>query len=96
MSFFDALIDLSFKTDADGNTVFYPYGFWFKGRLVDDDKREAIKTFLVRFWVVQFGLILVGTIIDNILILLAAPFLFLWYHRSIKRLLKDTPIAETK
>ena len=96
MSFFDAVIDLSFKTDADGNTVFYPYGFWFKGRVVDDDKREAIKRFLVRFWVVQFGVILVGTIIDNISLLLAAPFLFLWYHRSIKRLLKDTPIAETK
>ncbi len=35
MSFFDALIDLSFKTDADGNNVFYPYGIYFKGRLVD-------------------------------------------------------------
>ena len=74
MSFFDALIDLSFKTDADGNTVFYPYGFW----------------------VVQFGVILVGTIIDNILLLLAAPFLFLWYYRSIKRILKDTAIAGKK
>ena len=96
MSFFDALIDLNFKSDADGNNVFYPYGIYFKGRLVDDDKREELRTLLVRFWVVQFGLILVGAIINNILILLAAPFLFLWYHRSIKKILQDTSVADPK
>ena len=96
MSFFDALIDLNFKSDADGNNVFYPYGIYFKGRLVDDDKREELRTLLVRFWVVQCGLILVGAIINNILILLAAPFLFLWYHRSIKKILQDTSVADPK
>ena len=96
MNFFNALIDLSFKPDADRNTVFYPYGILFKGRLVDDDKREEIKTLLVRFWVVQFGVILVGTIIGNIWIPIAAPFVVMWYSRSIKKILKDTSIADTK
>ena len=97
MSYFDALINASFKSDADGNTVFFPYGNSGKGRLLaNNESKEQIKNFLARFYMVSFSLILLGTIAGDIWMLLAVPVLLLWYDRGIKKLLNDAPIADAK
>ena len=97
MGYFDAITSKSFKSDADGNTVFFPYGILGKGRVVADlDSTEQVKKFLVLFYVVGFGTIFLGSIAGFIWMILAAPFLFLWYDLGIKKILKDASISDSR
>lgn len=56
MGYFDGLTNAIFKPDADGNTVFFPYGAWGKGRLIADaDSAEQLKKFIGRFYMIALG-----------------------------------------
>ena len=97
MGYFDAITSKSFKSDADGNTVFFPYGILGKGRVVADlDSTEQVKKLLVRFYMEGFGTIFLGSIAGFIWMILAAPFLFLWYDLGIKKILKDASISDSR
>ena len=98
MGYFDALTNASFKPDTDGNTLFFPYGAWGKGRLIaDSDSAEQLKKFISRFYIIAVGcgIILVLTV-GYIWSFIAFPFLMLWYHQGIKKFLKDAPYSDAK
>ena len=76
MGYFDALTKASFKPDADGNTVFFPYGAWGKGRLIADaDSAEQLKKFVGRFIVIALAVpFIVGQTVGYIWSFIAFPF----------------------
>ncbi len=98
MGYFDGLTNASFKTDADGNTVFFPYGALGKGRLIaDPDIAEQLKRFIGRFYMVGFGLALVITAtIGYVWTFIGMLFVTLWYLQGIKKFLKDAPFSDVK
>ena len=98
MGYFDGLTNAIFKPDADGNTVFFPYGAWGKGRLIADaDSAEQLKKFIGRFYMIALGCtITLGQTVGYIWSFIAFPFFMLWYHRGIKKLLKNAPYSDAK
>ncbi len=98
MGYFDGLTNASFKPDADGNTVFFPYGAMGKGRLIaDPDIAEQLKRFIGRFYMVAFGLALVITAtIGYVWTFIGMLFVTLWYLQGIKKFLKDAPFSDVK
>jgi hypothetical protein len=98
MGYFDGLASASFKSDAHGNTIFFPYGRWGKGRFIADiDSAEQLKKFISRFYMVAFGMTLVvGVTAGYIWTFIATPFVMLWYFQGIKKFLKDAPFSDEK
>ena len=98
MGYFDGLTNASFKPDTDGNTVFFPYGVWGKGRLITDaDIAEQLRKFISRFYMVAFSMMLViGVTVGYIWAFIAMPFVMLWYFQGIKKFLKDAPFSDVK
>ena len=98
MGYFDGLTNASFKSDADGNTIFFPYGVFGKGRLIGDaDRADQLKKFIVRFYMVSLGMSLVmGATVGYIWTIFAFPFAMLWYFQGIKKFLKDAPFSDAK
>ena len=98
MGYFDGLANASFKLDADGNTVFFPYGASGKGRLIADaDSAERLKRFIGRFYMVVLGMtLIIGVTVGYIWTFIAMPFVMLWYFQGIKKFLKDAPFSDEK
>ena len=98
MGLFDGLTNASFKSDAEGNTIFFPYGKLGKGRTIaDKNTEEKVRRFITRYlWANLFFVIVVGRAVGYFWILLALPIIIVWYRREIERHLKDVPISDTK
>ena len=63
MGYFDGLIEGSFKTAADGQRLFYPWGVWGKGRVLDDPRTEQrIRRFLKVYYMVSLPLVIISVI----------------------------------
>jgi hypothetical protein len=95
---FDGLTNASFKSDAEGNTIFFPYGKLGKGRAISDkNTEEKVRRFITRYlWANFFFVIIVGRAVGFIWILLALPIIIFWYRREIERHLRDVPTSDTK
>jgi hypothetical protein len=91
-----ALQSGSFKTDASGVTVFFPYGFLGRGYLITPDQEALIRGWIGRFYVVTFIAIVISvTIIRFGALLLIVPALavyWLWARRAVAGL----PVAATR
>jgi hypothetical protein len=61
MGYFDGIVNAAFKTDRHGQTVFYPWGAFGRGRVLKDPAAAAgAKLFLRRYY--QFTLCAVGVL----------------------------------
>ena len=98
MGLFDGLTNASFKSDAEGNTIFFPFGKLGKGRAIADrNTEEKVRRFITRYlWANLFFVIVVGRAVGVFWILLALPIIIAWYRREIERHLKDAPTSDTK
>src|ERR671932_553050 len=60
MGHFDGLIEGNFKTAADGQRLFYPWGVWGKGRvLADAHTEQRIRRFLKVYYMVSLPLVII-------------------------------------
>jgi hypothetical protein len=50
MGYFDGLTDAAFKKDRSGNTVYYPWGVFGRGRILPDEKVAEVRLFLRRYY----------------------------------------------
>ncbi len=98
MGLFDGVTNASFKSDVEGNTIFFPYGKLGKGRAIaDKNTEEKVRRFITRYlWANFFFVIVVGRAVGFFWILLALPIIIAWYRREIERHLKDVPTSDTK
>lgn len=98
MGYFDGLAASSFKTNKEGQVIFYPWGKMGKGHIVPTEEKQAQLRQLVKLqYMVAFPLILVVQIAlgwQYSLVLL--PVLSVWYYFSVKKHLKDLPKTDEK
>ena len=60
MGYFDGLIEGNFKTTADGQRLFYPWGVLGKGRvLADAHTEQRIRRFLKVYYMVSLPLVII-------------------------------------
>jgi NADH:ubiquinone oxidoreductase subunit 3 (subunit A) len=97
LGYIDGLTDALFKLDRDGKDIFYPHGILGKGYVLPNSaKKEEVRGFLKRFYLVSLLLILLtGSTVGWAANVILIPPLLLWYYLRVKRLLKEVmPTAE--
>src|SRR3989344_4757631 len=99
MEFLNKLVDISFKKDLQGRPLFYPWGYWGSGFIVEpESKQDQIRNFLKNIYTASFIIPLVfllasssDSLLQNLIaasLLILLPLL-LWYYFSVKNLTKD-------
>jgi hypothetical protein len=98
MGYFDVLASNSFKKDNKGNTIFFPWGRFRKGRVLPDEATETkLRGILRRYY--QVTLLIstgVGTIFGWVWLLLLASIFFAWFYLSTKPLISGCPYSDDK
>jgi hypothetical protein len=91
MGYLDGLTDVSFKTDENGNTLFYPWGVFGKGYIVPDDKKNNIRLSIKRNMLIVVPLTLLIAIFlkgspGTFIIVLSLDFIgySIWMNRKIR------------
>jgi hypothetical protein len=100
MGFLDALTANSFKKDASGQTVFYPWGLFGKGYILPDLETEnKARTFFIRFHTVCLISFLPAIVlyvsIGWIYIFVLVPILA-WYYFGSRVLIAQCSVSDRK
>jgi len=98
MSYFDGLTDGAFKTDASGNTLFYPWGILGSGVIVEsEEKKKKIRNFIKKISIFTLpAIIIIQITVGFWLNLILLPIFGIWYYFSIKHITKDLNITNKK
>jgi hypothetical protein len=86
-----------FKKDSEGNTLFYPYGIFTKGRVISDEAVEAkVRSFAILYLVV--GGVPTAVLANFSILWTSLWFLasVVWYSTTIRRLLSGCPYTDEK
>lgn len=96
--YFARLTDVSFKKDSHGNTLFFPWGIYGKGRIITDEISER----KIRNFIILYNQISLLTVIITIASfgcvwsLLLPPVFTGWFYFAMKSLLNGCPYSEEK
>jgi hypothetical protein len=96
VGYFKGIAAGSFKTDAEGRSLFFPCGVLARGRVLDDpSKEERVRKFVTRYNAVGI-LGSIGVVISGKWILLAAflPVMLAWYYFGVRALVGDCAYSE--
>jgi hypothetical protein len=98
MGYFDGLTNGNFKKDGSGQTVFYPWGVFGKGRVLSDEATEnKVRGFVRRYYQVTLPLIIgVGVILGWVYLFLLVPIFAGWFYLRTKTLVAGCPLSESK
>jgi hypothetical protein len=98
VGYFEGLTNGSFKTDSEGNTVFYPWGVFGKGRILPDEPTEKkVRGFVSLYYKVSLPSIIgAGVIIGWAWAFVLVPILAGWFYFGSKSLVKEFPYSEEK
>ncbi|MCK4946105.1 MAG: hypothetical protein KAS59_07570 [Alphaproteobacteria bacterium] len=98
MGYFDGLTEASFKKDASGKTLFYPWGTFGSGFIIESEERHTkLRAFLKRMYMILFPAIIIIQITFGFwLNLLLLPVYFVWYFYTVKNIIKDLPKTTEK
>ncbi|HUK99433.1 MAG TPA: hypothetical protein VLX29_01115 [Nitrospirota bacterium] len=89
MGYFDGLADVSFKTDEQGKTIFYPWGIFGKGYIIPEDKKDRFRFTIKRYLQMCVPLTFVFSIFLNLLLFffIILPLYFvIWVKTSTRGL----------
>jgi len=98
MGYFDGLTDAVFKKDSSDNTLFYPWGIFGSGFVIDsEEKKNQIRGFIKKMYIVLLPVIIIiqGTV-GYWLYWVLLPVYFVWYIFMIKKITKDLPKSTEK
>ena len=89
MAYFSGFIDISFKKDEKGRTIFYPWGIFGRGYILPDDKKDIIHKKLKRSYQVLLTLVILTEIflsswVSIILVLLLLGVLAIFDKRLVR------------
>ncbi len=98
MGYFDGLADAAFKKDASGNNLFYPWGVWGAGFIIDsEDKKNQIRGFYKKMYMVMLPAIIIIHIVMGVwLKLVLLPVFCIWYYFIAKKITKDLQKTKKK
>ncbi len=98
MGYFDGLTDAAFKKSHTGQTIYYPWGVFGSGYVVEsEEKQEQIRKFLKRLYVILLLTIVtvqitVGFWLNAVLF----PAFWVWYYFSVQKMNKNSPRTAEK
>lgn len=98
MGYFDGLTDASFKTDAEGNSLFYPWGVMGAGYILPSEyKKNSIRTYIKRMYMIVLPAIILIQIVFGFLpnLILLAVYM-IWYYLAVKKMTSDLTKSTVK
>jgi hypothetical protein len=96
--YFNCLTEASFKKDNDGNTLFFPWGIYGKGRIITDELiKRKVRSFIGIYHIVSFSASIFTVIfLGWAWLFLLVPVSIVWFHLAIKSLLSGCRYSEVK
>lgn len=101
MRYLDNLIDRNFRKNKNGNTVFFPWGIFGRGRVLPDESTEA----RIRGWVrrnyfvfvpIAIGVAVISSIVGWAWSFLLVPVCGVWVHVGTKSLVSGLPYSDER
>jgi len=93
MGYLKGLINASKKRKEDGTVIYFPFGTFSDGYIIDEKTEAKIDTFLKKYYISLFSIIFIGALVHKF-----APFLAIillpWYYSKINSVLEDCPQAD--
>ena len=107
MGYIDALSEVLFKKDDDGNTVFYKWGVMGRGVVIDtEERKEQIVAFVSKYYLLTFALIFFmqflilvmhTEIMRTSLVFVGIALLMAgWYLQSVSKLTRGLEYSTTR
>lgn len=98
MGYFEGITASYFKTDKDGNTIFYPYGIFGKGYILPDEKKEQVRLVIKRYMQVSLPIVIVMVPLLKawFVIFFVCPLYFLGYAIWMSKLTKTFKKSKDK
>lgn len=110
MKIMDFIMQMSFRKDHEGNEVFFPWGIFGKGRIIDNPKiKDEVRKFLRLYYIGMLLLIVPWLFFvqpyfltreefwSNLLVALGLIVLSLiWQYFGLKRLIRNLPESTLK
>jgi len=96
-SIYDDILERDFKTDAEGNTVFFANGLTNPGYLIhDEEKKNEIKKIISRYSTLFIVFFVGAVLISNLILSSICLFILLlihfgWYRRKINQAVSGLP-----
>jgi len=99
MGYFDGLVNSGFKKDGSGRTVYYPWGIFGQGRVLENAGTErTLRAFLLKYYIAVIVLVpaLVVFTGAGYLVAVLAAVLFAWFVFTTRTLLSQCPVTEER
>ena len=98
MKFLEGLMHGYFKSDADGNRVFFPWGSFGKGRLIENQELEQQLLRFIPLFSILIGVLMaiVAIFVSPIWLAPLIPVAAIFYDSQLKKILGEAPVSEEK
>ena len=98
MGYFEGLAEASFKSDSQGNRLFYKWGVLGKAYILPNKQKEnEIKSFVMLFHKVSLLCVIgIGVVFNWLLTIVIAIPLFIWFLVKTNSLTKDLGTSTEK
>ncbi len=98
MGYFDGVTDAIFKKDASGNTLFYPWGIFGSGFIIDsEDRKDQIRGLIKTIYIIMIpAIVIIQVTVGAWLNLVLLPVFIVWYCFTVKKLTKGLQKTEEK
>jgi len=88
MGLLDGSINILFKKKENGGTIFFPYGRFCSGYVVNESDEKSIKNFLKKYYITSFLLAIVFMgIFRATFVFILIPIFIVWYFLGISKFL---------
>jgi len=97
MGYFDGIANMYFKKDAEGKTVFYPWGVIGEGyKLTDDAAETKIRSFVKQHYAISLPVVVIAVNVNWGWLFVAAGALYGWYYLRVRALLDGSSVSKEK
>lgn len=93
VGYFDGVTDAAFKKDSQGRNLFFPWGIFGSGFIVEsEEQRNQIRNFFKKMYMVIVPtIIIIQMAVGFWLNLVLIPVYCVWYYFTIKKITQNLP-----
>lgn len=98
MGYFDGLTDASFKKDAQGSDLFFPWGIFGSGYVIESElQKNQIRNFIKNTYIMTFSVLaIIQVFVGSWLNLVLLPIYYIWYYRAIDKMTQNLQRSNEK
>lgn len=98
MGYFDGLTDASFKTDSQGQDLFFPWGIFGSGFIIESEvQKNQVRNFIKKTYIMTFfTIVIIQVFVGLWLNLVLLPIYCIWYYRYIYKLTQNLQRSNEK